>query len=181
MSDRLSVLLFVILLALLALVGSLWFAEETANQRGMVHAQYPTMLAGADGDVRHGHMLGRIWVFMVLQACLFSGLILLGLRRRGAFPGLKLLSLGILAYLGVITMLVLSYGASIDAGALRPLVLSFPAPTAWMLYGVWTVPAVFIVLYVARFDQWVFSAADQKEFNELVNRSRKQTENSEGS
>jgi phosphatidylserine synthase len=57
-----------------------------------------------------------------------------------------------------------------QAGGDHALFLGLPAPTAWMLYGVWWVPMYFILLYIFAFDRYVFSEADQLRFNEILER-----------
>ena len=51
----------------------------------------------------------------------------------------------------------------------------FPVTTAWLMYGVWFFPLVFVWLYASMFNKWVLDAEDIKRFDQLI----KQGENKE--
>ena len=172
---RLPVWLFLILLALCAVYGSFWFLEAPPNASGINHPTFDTMLQGGDGAARHRPMLWLGWLAGVLQILFFVGLVLLGLRRgdrvtagRGAVIGAAV------AFLAVFTLLVRSYRGFMlqGAGAESQLFLGFPAPTAWMLFGLWTVPGVFLILYVLRFDSWILDAEALARFERLLAQRR---------
>jgi hypothetical protein len=52
--------------------------------------------------------------------------------------------------------------------ALERLFAGLPPPTAWMLYGVWFVPAVFILLYIWKFHTWVWTPDQDAAFKRLI-------------
>ena len=170
---KLEHVIFALLIALCALFGLLLLVEEAPNSRGVPHAQMSTLLQGGDGLDRHGDLLFIGWLFGALVIALFFSLMLLGLRRSGREVSGKLtLGVSLTAYLAVFTALFLSYRSyARDAAAgdaVPELVGSFPLPSAWMLYGVWVVPVIFIVLFIVRFDRWILSSSDLDEFHSLV-------------
>jgi len=171
---RIPVVVLTILVALCGVVLSLWFVPEPAASRGVDHPDLSTMQQGGSTE-RHRPVLVHGWLYGALSIALFVGLIALGLRRRGRLPrgGAAALVAGFVLVLFVFTLLLLSYAGYAAPGAERPLFGSFPVPTAWMLYGIWTLPAVFCLLYMAKFDQWVMSDRDVEEFDRLVLESRR--------
>ncbi len=178
---RIPVAIFAVLVALCAVVLVLALVEEPADSRGIDHPEYQTMRQGGSTD-RHDSILFWGWLYGTLSIVLFVGLMALGLRRGGKLPagsGPALLA-GLVLFALVFAMLVLSYRAYIAPGAERTLFWSFPRPSAWMLYALWPVPAVFAVLYMRYFDRWVLSDEDLAGFERLVARSRRDRESAEG-
>ncbi len=55
------------------------------------------------------------------------------------------------------------------------LFLSFPRPTAWMLFGVWPFPIYFMAVYYILFDRWYYTQEDEKHLEEIVARRRQTT------
>jgi hypothetical protein len=53
----------------------------------------------------------------------------------------------------------------------------FPIPTAWMLYGMWFVPAIITSAYIFKFDDWVLTKEEEKQFHEIVAARRKRGNN----
>ena len=165
--------LFAILLALCGLLAALFFVVTPPEQSvGGPHPEFGTMQIGGDLH-RHDATLIYGFLFGILQILFFAGLLVLAIGRRlrtadGRPNGWLALALGFAAYLGVFTLMVRSYAAFVRAGAESDLFLWFPPPSAWMLYGIWTVPAVFIVLFVVRFDSWILTPEDRQRFEELL-------------
>lgn len=167
-------LILVILLALLAIVGSLWTVPRPENANGVAHDEFSSMRSGGEGLSRLEPVLGRGWLVGALEISLFVALMALGLRRgRGLPKGAWQLLVGLALCVVVFSLVVRTYLSYAESPLEGPLVLGFPVPTTWMLYGLWTVPAVFLLLYIARFDRWIFSAEDEREFKKLVERSQK--------
>ena len=49
----------------------------------------------------------------------------------------------------------------------------FPLPTAWMLFALSLVPIIITIVYIIRFDRWIFSPDDQKKFEQIVSERAK--------
>lgn len=149
-------------LGLLALViasaGLLLAAAAIAPQPGdlpATHPVHPTLLVGGAASARSTAMLAIGWAFGALQLALFAGCFALGLRRaEGLGPLRRPLWLGLALYQALWAALVVAYAgyARDPHGALWG---GFPAPTAWMLYGLWPFPLYFAWLYLRHFDDWV--------------------------
>lgn len=165
---RLPWILLAVLLALGIVVATLYGTPETAHQRGMPHPDHASMALGGSGEHRHQNVLALGFVFAALQVAFFVGLLLLGLRRGdGSTPGRGAILLGGVAYLLVLGGLFRSYRRFMTSET-YDLFLGFPHPTAWMLYGVWGVPLVFLLLYVVCFDRWIWNAQSRERFERLV-------------
>lgn len=171
--NRLSTtaVLFVLLVGMCALIVLAGLIDEVPSQRGLAHPEYPTMMLGGAPEARHGSILWLGWAFGAMAIALFQGLIDWSLSRgggadrvharRGFFAGGLCLQAAFLA-------LVLSYRGFMEDPLGGGLVLGFPAPSAWMMYGVWGAPLILVLLYVWRFESWIWSAADEEEFHRLV-------------
>ncbi|HVS62853.1 MAG TPA: hypothetical protein VMT85_05015 [Thermoanaerobaculia bacterium] len=171
---RLPFLLFVILLAMCGVVGWLAFQEPAFNQAGIAHPEHPAMALGADGEARHRDVLGVGFAFAVLIVVFFVGLLFFALHRRGeAVPGKGTILFAAVLFLGAFVALFWTYSRFMEAPGAGGLFLGFPVPTAWMLYGVWGIPLLFILIYVARFNEWVFGAAEETEYTKLLERVRR--------
>ncbi len=64
-------------------------------------------------------------------------------------------------------LLLIAYRAFLAAPT-SDLVLSFPAPTAVMLFGFWPVPLWFVWLYLRHFDDWVLREEDLSRVRRLA-------------
>lgn len=160
--------LFAVLLALCGLLAWLFAGEPPAGAAGGPHPDFATMQVGGDPS-RHETTLLPAFLFVVLQILIFAGLLFMAVGRRLSRRGGALwLSIGTAALLGAFVGLFSSYRGFLQTGSEAALALSFPVPSAWMLYGVWIAPLVFIALYVVRFDDWILLPEDRKRFEELV-------------
>ena len=165
---------FALLLAMCFLVGYVFTVEESTLGHGFTHPEFGTMQRGGDGVERHAEVLWCGWLFGVLEISVFVAMLALGLRHRGELLERKWpLLFGLLLYMGVFTLIILTYQAYAAADS-RPLFLSLPAPSAWMLYGLWGVPLYFHGLYVLFFDRWVLKGEDLDRFRQIVEAKRQQ-------
>ena len=176
---RLDLILFAMLLGMCAVVAALWVIDEqpyvessdgarTVQGHGVPHAQFKTMLSGGDGEARLKPVWWLGWAFALLQVTFFVALLAFGVLKNGDLgPMLRPLLVSWLIYAGIFTGLIVAHARYTDATE-HDLVLGFPAPTAWMMYGVWVFPVVFIVVYLVTFDRWNFSQADAERLAKLA-------------
>jgi hypothetical protein len=164
-------LLLAVLLLLCGVVGALFLHEEAPHSRGIAHPEHGAMMLGADGESRHGALLGLGWAFATLQVVLFVGLLGLALRRGGRVPMRGALLAGGALHVLAFTMMFRSYEA-FARGEPVELFLGFPPPTAWMLLGVWGAPIFFLLLYVLRFRTLIWDAESRERFERLVAQRR---------
>lgn len=132
---------------------------EAAN--GEPHAEYTSMSQGGTA-ARHQGRLVIGWIYGAVQIGLFVCCLGLGVGptrpKRWLIAGCGAL------YLGIFSGLMLAYSKGI-AGA--PTVLGFPLPTTWLVFGMWPTAALFAVLYVVQFRQWIYSPEDARRFEEI--------------
>jgi len=168
-------LIYALLATSLALLGLVILALVVPGSPELAARPHPTiesMLssgAGAPGGPR------TLWAGFVtgLLVILMIGLLLL----VGVAPdatGLKRWIVGCTAAYGLVFgALMLSYLQYLEGGPLR-IFGGLPAPSAWMMYGVWLFPWVFIIGYVVTFHTSYFPPESQERFRELL-RSGDQT------
>ena len=177
------IFLFIFLLGLLTMF-SIGFFQEKAYVRTMgVHpvdpfldhqkkADFqitkPTLLihTGTEEDRSNGLSLG--YIVSLLMVGVMGSLVMIGVRRKGEigpyFPWL----LGSFIIMALIfSGLAWSYSGYLR-GDTDAIIGGYPAPTAWMIYGVWLFPLILITLFVVTFDRWFLSKEDLGEFREWV-------------
>ena len=184
---KLSHLLFAILLAMCVVIVATFVIGETPSVdviseqtgeasrtqlgHGFPHPKFATMQSGGSGGsgaVRHGRILWFGWAFGMLQIALFVALVAYGGQRNGRLGPLKVpILVGGILYAATFTAMVYAYqGYMLEKT--HPIFLSLPVPTAWMIYGVWPIPLVFMFLYMFTFDSWIFRAEDMTRFEEIL-------------
>ena len=162
---KISYVLFGLLVAMGLVLGYLLlFVPETAVGHGVVHPDFPSMLQGGDGAVRHASVLTGGAALGVLMILFMVGLLVFGANRSGKVGMEEAVLIGgtvvfVLCFLAV----VITYQPYAEAGG-GELTMAFPLPTAWMMYGVWVAPVVFIALYMFRFDPWIMSDEETARF-----------------
>ena len=73
------------------------------------------------------------------------------------------LGIGALVYAAFFLAMTVAYDSYAASGS-DALVLSFPPPTALMLYGVGFTPLGFVLLYLLRFEPWILDDDDLARF-----------------
>lgn len=164
---RIPVLLLGLVLAMGALLAGVALWGAPAPQLA-VHPEHPSMLRATEGAARAAPVFWPGALFGVLQIGFFGACFALGVRRReGLGPLARPVWIGLLLYAAVWAALLASYRrflATADPG----LVLSFPLPTAVMLYGLWPVPLWFLWVYLRHFEDWVLRAEDLERVRRVV-------------
>ncbi|MGI9545324.1 MAG: hypothetical protein ACR2MX_18820 [Cyclobacteriaceae bacterium] len=160
-------LLFFLVILLLCMAWLQWFPEGALVAP---HASYSTMLVG------QYYAGNAYWVFVLLGWSMINIFILclyLGLRhRRGQKSIVRWLATGYLLYCLAYAMMVLADLNYINAD-ITNYFLGFPAPTAWMIYGMWFVPLLFSILFISKYNSWVINSDDLKTFEKIL-QDRKQ-------
>ena len=102
-----------------------------------------------------------ILIIVMIGICLLIGV------RQTARSLRRWIVAGTLVYMLVFGALMLSYLEFLEGG---PLVIfgGLPAPSAWMLYGVWLFPWVFIIAFVVTFDDVYFPPESDARFRDLL-------------
>ena len=172
---KLPEFLFLLLVAMSVVLGVVLIGGEPGDHHGVAHKTFDqTMQQGGSGPERHDHLRWLGWAFGALMIIFFVGGILLGVQRAAEHKWPYLLG-------GTVYVLIFSLLALADHGYAgeqpAPLVLGFPLPTTLMLYGLWGIPAVFILLYTVKFDRWILTSEDLQRFEALLRRGSDEEEN----
>lgn len=168
LSDRYAWILFGTLVTMCFVIGTVFLLEERPHEdvlkngttervyegHGIPHPEFEHMLQGGDGVTRHENLLWLGWVFAVLQMTFLTACLSLAMVRPGGAGPAKvpLLAAGLVGAC-ILTFLFLSYREHL-AGEETRFFLGFPAPAAWLVFGVWGFPLLFALIYVAVFDRW---------------------------
>jgi hypothetical protein len=138
---------------------------------GYDHAEFATMDVGGPGKDRHEHIIWLVWVLGALICIFFTTCLAFGVRRHevvGTFG--KPIAIGGAIYLATWTMLMLSYNRFMNGEGLDERFLLLPKPTAWMIYGIWGIPAFFIIVFMFKFHSQYWNEDLEKEFNAILAR-----------
>ena len=131
---------------------------------------------GGYGDKPGVIIMGYMILAMMLG--IMCTAILMGMKKYGKpSPGQRWIIVGFILYGLVFLALTLSYW-NYTQGNIASLWGGYPAPTAWMIYGVWLFPVLIVVLFIIKFDQWFLSADDLETFKHLLD-ERKAVEGGE--
>lgn len=161
-------ILFVVFLALGALVAALIFAvPESPHESGSVHPRYPSMSYGGDSE-RHTGVRGWAYGFGTLSIVSFAVCIAFCVRRRGTLRGLgPHLVWTTLVFLALWTLLVAADAGALGSEVRRPFLL-FPLASSIMVYVLYPASALYSLLFVAGFRRWVLSDDDYRAYRTLV-------------
>ena len=170
---KISVLLFSLLVGICLALGIVLMTEAPEGAAGVGHPQYSSMLRGGDGAARLAPVRLISRILGVLLILFFVSLLALGARSKKSFPTEKrALWIGTLVYVAFFLAMTVAYDTYAQSGS-DLLVLSFPPPTALMLYGVGFTPLVFVFLYMLRFDPWIL---DDDELGRFLEETARKTE-----
>jgi len=171
---KLAQLLFILTIAMsLTLAWVLFGVEPVQGAAGLPHPDHAMMLRGGSGLARMEPILFPSWILGSLAGAFFATCFALGARTLDRLTIILILA-SALFYELVWTILIGLYWryASVESSTLF---LSFPAPTAWLLYVFTPAPIVFLVIYVMRFESFMPPDAELDRLHRL-----QQTEESEG-
>lgn len=141
---------------------------EPPGARGVDDAQYVTLLDGGLGADRHQRMLPAGWLFGELILAAGAVLLAWGYRRNGRLGriGWALLAVFILQA-ACLAVVMVAYATTMGDPS-PPLWGALPVPSAWLVYLFWPGQFAFVILYVATFDRWFWTAADETRFQEIL-------------
>ena len=187
-------------LAPICLLSAMWiavllifFTPTGPHSHGYPHDHIKAMDQGGAGAERHTQLLLPGWFLGATIIAIFVSLLTWATVRSliNDGSGKTLTSLGSLvgAFLvggilfeTVFTLMFLAYRDSLEVPKNPVFIGSFPAATWWLLFGVWMLPAYFILLYVVFFNSWFLPPETMTRFRKLLvaNKSAAPTSNSQG-
>ena len=165
-------LLFLIALFVLFCIGFFQPVAFEANSRPhhLLTEDIPanTLLEskGGYGDKPGVIILG--YAILVVMLGIMGIAVLTGLKKYGkSGPWLSWIVAGFVLYALVFLGLTLSYW-DYTQGNTDTYLGGYPAPTAWMIYGVWFFPVLIAALLILKFDQWFLTEDDLQAFRQLL-------------
>ena len=165
-------LLLGLLVALLLTIGVSFLMPASTQPTAQVHPEAPSLLQSTGGLAERPATLWLGYVMGLLMIGIMAVAVWIGLRKRdGATPLNRWMMAAFAGYALVFTALVAAY-ASYTGSPEAVFFAGFPAPTAWMIYGMWLFPLVFVGLYMTLFDRWVLTDQDLARFDDLVKENR---------
>ncbi len=166
---------FAFLAMFLILIAAIWLTPAVPGATGSLHPTFKTMLksgdyAGGGVAIKWLSYLFGLGIIGIFGFCIFTGL----KKKDGAIPrNMRLiLFFGFTAYVIIYSLMVFSYW-EFQQNDNPAFTGGFPVPTAWMLYGMWFVPAVITVTYIVKFDDWILTKEEEDRFHEIVAARRK--------
>lgn len=170
MSVVIPILLVLALLwVLLAVVA---VQPEPSVPNSLPHPNIDGMMAGSDGLARLAEIGLPAFSLQAATLILVVLMIALGVSRRyRTLPFWLGLAATAILFLFVWSRIFLGHQLFLNTGEVH-YVLGFPAPTAWVGYGIWTSGLALLVLYVAGFRKFIYTHEDEAEFERLVEELR---------
>ena len=143
--------------ALLLLIPIVTFASDTAWSGATPHPRIDQMQVGAlrATDDADNWWLGLTFGLLVI-ATLVGCLMLAANGTRNSSSLCKVTALGGLLFAGSFVAMMVSYRSFTNTPEQR-LWGPFPAPTSWMVFGVWFTPLVFLAIYSIGYRKWFAS------------------------
>jgi hypothetical protein len=161
--------LLVILLVLAALGYAITRIDTPPNATGAPHATVTGMKQVGDGLQRAEPVFALGVAFGTLVFAAALTILYMGVPRAYRSTAFKLgFSISASLLLGSWFGIVWTYHGYIHEPSASAFFLGFPAPTAWLLYGVWTAPAGFVALYIYGYRRWIFPPEAEETFNRLM-------------
>ncbi len=154
---------------LLVIMVAAFLASPSVRPAAQPHAVY-TSMESSDRGSQETLWLGYSMGLVILAV--MAALVLMGVGKNGRAGTLgKWLVTGFLCLGLIFTCLVASY-ARYAAGNQDGFFGGLPAPTAWMIYGVWLFPMLMILACSYHFDRWYFTKDDRRSIEELMRSKR---------
>ena len=177
---RLTWCLFALLVAMCVVLTVTLTVPESDVGHGFEHPEYSRsqqgMQQGGSGLERHSRVLWLGWLFGILEISLFVCCLALGASKRGRVGKLAWpLAIGLVLFLSAYTAMIFVYREYMGETS-HSLVLSFPAPTAVMLFVLWPLPAYFTLVYILNFDRCIMTPEDTEKFRKILQARRQREE-----
>ena len=167
-SDR--TLLYALLTAcipLLIMLGMGIFLPTPAGIDPTPHPNFDSMLSSGSAAPGGPPMIVAGWATGLLIIVMIGICLLIGVAPTAKWLRRWIVG-GTVAYALVFCALMLSYLEFLEGGPLE-IFGGLPAPTAWMMYGVWLFPWVYIIALVVTFDHSYFPPESEARLRELLN------------
>jgi len=150
-------------------MGGLAFSPQVPAATGIPHPEFgENILIGPNNidQEPHTRWLGYLYGLGILG--IFWSFLTIGTRKNGKKTVMvKWISICFVLYILVYTMMTVSHWSYSDQD-LSDFVMSMPAPTAWMIYGMWFIPIIITIAFVVFFEKAVISDEEIASFEEYI-------------
>lgn len=156
-----------LLLFVFVLFASMQFSGQPDGATGIPHEQFGQLLKSGTSQAEMPVVKWLAYLFGLAIIGVFGFGIYIGMLKNGKTgPPANWILFGFFLYMLVYSGMTNSYW-SYDPN--DPVYFGgFPAPTAWMIYGMWAFPAFFTILYNYFFHSWYLKDEDMERFEELL-------------
>jgi len=134
------------------------------------------LIGGTDIQSAGGHpILAFLFGFSTL--CVLCSFVYLGAANNNKLKHYRPYLIGaFVIYLSVFIWQYFSHQEYIDTGH-QEFFGGWPTPTAVMIYGMWSAPALIMILYVFNFKRHILSDEDEARFKTILDNRRLRTQN----
>ncbi len=168
MTDRLFRYFFGFLVIFCGVTIYFLVGNPPSDINGTVHEDYPSMLKSGSTVM---WLDGSKWLSLLyglcVIVCFLFALWVGGMRNGKLGPMLRWVLLGFLIYFLIYLSLTYTWWNSSGAPPTK-YIGGFPPASAWMIYGMWLFPFVFMVLYICYFPNWIYTDEDDSRFNQIL-------------
>lgn len=156
------------LLGLLTIIIALWVLPDIPQATSQLHPEFKTMLKSGNSVTGQSSIKWLAYFFGLMILFIFVATIFIGARRKRSTGNLRYwLLAGSIAYAITYHLSIMAYWRYADAMETQYFG-GLPRPTAWAIYGIWSVPIIMTAVYVFRFDEWILDNQDMAVFSALV-------------
>lgn len=156
------------LLSLLAIIIALWLLPAIPQATSQLHPEFGTMLKSGNSVAEQSSIKWLAYCFGLMILFIFVAAVFIGARRKRPTGNLRhWLAAGSIAYAITYHFSIMAYWRYADATETQYFG-GLPTPTAWAIYGIWSIPVIMTLVYVFRFDEWILAKEDMEGFRELV-------------
>lgn len=175
--DTLIKLFFAFLLTFGLLIVGIWFSEIPKNVTGTIDAEYATLLHSGETVATTVTTKWLAYFFGIGIIGIFSFVIFIGGRKKDPILQKKIyrtLGLGMVLYFVVYNLMVTSWWSYTKTNSVDYF-LGLPKPTAWMVFGMLSIPFFISFFYITKFEEWFYTKEDEEKFAEIMaNRAKRE-------
>lgn len=168
--DKIIKLFFGFLLAFGLLIVALWMSDVPENATGITDTTYATLNHSGATVATNPTVKWLAYLFGMGIISIFGFMVFIGGRKKEAIVRKKMyrvLTVGIGSLLVGFTMLTQSWWNYVETNSMDYF-MGLPKPTAWMVFGIMLIPTIITFFYATKFEEWIYTAEDEKRFAEIM-------------
>ena len=168
--DKIIKVFFAFLLLFGLLIALLYLSETPENATGITDATFNTLQRSGQTVAVTNSSKWLAFLFGVGIISIFGFFIFIGARKKNPILRKqinKILWLGLFFYLLVYYFMVSAWWEYTETNSMDYF-LGLPKPTAWMFFGLMTIPFFLSFFYITRFKEWIYTPEDEARFKAIV-------------